>query len=96
MFVVDASTALAWCFHDEASADADRILARLEFEEAVAPAIWPLEIANGLRSAERRGRIELSDLARVRDLLLALPVSIDAVDLSTAVGESWSSPAHSI
>lgn len=87
MFVVDASTALAWCFDDEAADDADLILARLEHEQAMAPSIWPLEIANGLRTAERRGRIELADLARVRDLLLALPVAVEAVDLSTAVGE---------
>jgi predicted nucleic acid-binding protein len=56
VFVVDASVALAWCFADETSDYADRILGRLEQDDAVAPAIWPLELANGLRTAERRGR----------------------------------------
>ena len=87
MFVIDASVALAWCFSDELSETADTALGRLEHEAAIAPAIWPLEVANGLRTAERRGRLELADLARVRDLLLSLPVEVEAVDLRLALGE---------
>ena len=51
------------------------------------PSIWPLEVANGLRAAERRGRLDLADLSRVRDLLLSLPVQVDAVDLRLALNE---------
>ncbi|MGO9178401.1 MAG: type II toxin-antitoxin system VapC family toxin [Candidatus Limnocylindrales bacterium] len=86
-FVVDASVTLAWCFGDEASELADRVLDRLEHDEAVAPAIWPLEVANALRTAERRGRLDLADLARVRELLGALPVQVEAVPLEAALGE---------
>ncbi|HVA87555.1 MAG TPA: PIN domain-containing protein [Candidatus Saccharimonadales bacterium] len=43
--------------------------------------------ANGLRTAERRGRLELADLARVRDLLLSLPVQVEGVELRAALGE---------
>ncbi len=63
---MDASVALAWCFADGASEQADRVLGQLEHDEALAPAIWPLEVANGLRTAERRGRLDLADLSRVR------------------------------
>jgi len=87
MFVLDASVTLAWCFADEASALADRVLDRLERDEALAPAIWPLEVANGLRTAERRGRLDLADLAHVRDLLTALPVQVESVLLDAALGE---------
>ena len=87
MFVIDASVALAWCFGDELSEIADKALGRLEHEAAIAPAIWPLEVANGLRTAERRGRLELADLPRVRDLLLSLPVEVEAVDLRLALGD---------
>lgn len=87
MFVVDASVTLAWCLADEGDESADRALTRLEREDAIAPAIWPLEVANGLRTAERRGRLELADLSRVRDLLVGLPVQIDGVDLRSALGE---------
>jgi predicted nucleic acid-binding protein len=87
VFVVDASVALAWCFDDEASGTADEVLDRLEHDEAIAPAIWPLEVANGLRTAERRGRLDLADVARVRDLLQSLPIEVEVVDLRLALGE---------
>lgn len=87
MFVVDASVTLAWCFSDEAYDAAEDALGRLEHDEAIAPAIWPLEVANGLRTAERRGRMDLADLPRVRDLLLSLPVQVEGVELRTALGE---------
>ena len=87
MLVLDASVALAWCFEDEASAAADRALDRVVAEGAVVPAIWPLEMANALRSAERRGRLTFADQARLRELLIALPISIEPVDLAGALGE---------
>jgi len=87
VFVVDASVALAWCFADETSDYADRILGRLEQDEAVAPAIWSLELSNGLRTAERRGRLHASELPRLRELLRALPVKIEPVELRAALSE---------
>ncbi|MGD0248960.1 MAG: type II toxin-antitoxin system VapC family toxin [Candidatus Limnocylindrales bacterium] len=86
-FVIDASVALAWCFADEVSPVADAALDRLSAEEAIVPSIWPLEVANGLRTAERRGRLDLADLARVRELLISLPIQIEAIDLDVALGE---------
>lgn len=87
MFVVDASVALAWCFADEASELADHVLDQLEHDEALAPAIWPLEVANGLRTAERRGRLDLADLSHLRELLVSLPVQVEGVPLDAALGE---------
>ena len=86
MFVVDASVTLAWCFDDEASGDGDAVLRRLERESALAPAHWPLEVANALRTAERRGRLHGTDLPRLRALLGALPIEIAPLELSTAIG----------
>lgn len=86
-FVVDASVALAWCFEDEQSAHADAVLARLGKEAAVAPSIWPLEVANGLRSAERRGRIDERELPRVLRLLEALPIEVDGMTLQRALAD---------
>ena len=87
MFVVDASVTLAWCLADESSDVADQALARLEREEALAPAIWPLEVANGLRTAERRGRLDLADLSHIRELLTSLPVQVEGVTLDAALGQ---------
>jgi predicted nucleic acid-binding protein len=86
MFVIDASVTLAWCFEDEASGDADAVLDRLAREAALAPAHWPLEVANALRTAERRGRLDATDLPRLRALLAALPVEIAPVELPPAIG----------
>ncbi len=85
--VIDASVALAWCFADEVSPVADATLERLAEEEALVPSIWPLEVANGLRTAERRGRLDLADLARVRELLMSLPIRVEEVGLDAALGE---------
>ena len=85
MFVVDASVVLAWVFDDESSPSADRILDRLGEEAGVAPAHWPLEVANALRTAERRGRLSGVDIPRLQALVARLPVEIVPVELSTAV-----------
>ncbi len=76
-FVLDASVALAWCFADEASPATDALLDRLADEEAVAPALWPLEVANALVMAERRARLSVAGLSRSVKLLQQLAVEID-------------------
>jgi predicted nucleic acid-binding protein len=86
-FVIDASVALAWCFEDEATALADRALSRLSEEEGVAPSIWPLEVANGLRSAERRGRIDEREIPAAVRLMAALPVEVVPTGLEHALGD---------
>ncbi|CAN5812133.1 type II toxin-antitoxin system VapC family toxin [soil metagenome] len=86
MFVVDASITLAWCFTDESSRYADEVLGHLGDGEAMAPAIWPLEVANGLLTAVRRGRLDAAMLPRLSELLGALPVHVEAVLLSDALG----------
>jgi len=86
LIIVDASVTLAWCLADEADAYAEEILERVVDEGAAAPAHWPLEVANGLRSAERRGRLSEEDLAQVRSLLAGLGIEVVPVELSTAAG----------
>jgi predicted nucleic acid-binding protein len=84
-FVIDASVALAWCFEDEATALADSVLSRLSEEEGVAPSIWPLEVANGLRSAERRGRIDEREIPAAVRLIAALPIEVVPTGLEQAL-----------
>jgi predicted nucleic acid-binding protein len=87
MLVVDASIALAWCFADEASPLADSALQRLGSEETVAPALWAFEVANGLLSAERRGRIGAEELPKLHQLLSALPIRLESLSLSDVLGD---------
>lgn len=85
-FVVDASVALAWCFVDEEQEYARRVLRSLMDDMALAPAIWCLEVANGIVKAERRGRISAADLGRITDLLLGLPITIEDATIGNALG----------
>lgn len=86
MIIVDASVTLAWCLADEADEYAERMLDRVVQEGASAPAHWPLEVANGLRSAERRGRLAEGDVTRARQLLADLGIEVVPIELSTATG----------
>jgi predicted nucleic acid-binding protein len=76
-FVLDASVALAWVLPDEDSPKAAALLPRLVEEGAVVPQLWPLEIANVLLVASRRGRLTLVDTQRVAADLHALPIEVD-------------------
>jgi predicted nucleic acid-binding protein len=84
--VLDASVALSWCFKNEATAGADRVLERLVTEAASVPAIWHLEIANVLALSERRGRITPANSSEFIALLETLDVVIDEAMPSRALG----------
>jgi predicted nucleic acid-binding protein len=85
--VIDASVALSWCFEDETSPMTDAVLERLRHEAAVVPVIWPLEMANGLRSAERRGRIDAESILAATRLLMTLPIQTEeAISIEAALG----------
>jgi predicted nucleic acid-binding protein len=77
VFVLDASVTMAWCFEDEATPDTDAVLDRLGTDEAAVPAIWPLEVANVLLIAERRGRVSEAQSSRFAGLLAQLPIHVD-------------------
>lgn len=85
MFVVDASITLAWCFDDVATGATERILDRLTLEGAIAPAHWPLEVANGLRFAASSGRVDAASIARAREIVRTLPVDTRPLETSTAL-----------
>jgi predicted nucleic acid-binding protein len=78
-FVLDASVALAWCFEDEGGDYAVGVLEALRSRDALVAALWPLEVVNGLLTAERRGRLVRSDAAQFMRLLQALPIAVDPV-----------------
>ena len=58
MFVVDASIALAWLLPDEETDKAETVMVLARRSGAIAPALFPLEGANALRSNLRRGRLD--------------------------------------
>ena len=86
MFVVDASVVLAWCFDDESSDGAEAAIDRLTVEGGIVPAHWPLEIANAIRVAERRQRVDDAGIRRLKSMVGSLPIDIAPVELTTAFG----------
>jgi len=55
--VLDASMALSFVLADEFTAESERALSTIAADGALVPALWEFEVLNGLRAAERRGRI---------------------------------------
>ena len=84
--VVDASTALAWCFPDESSDYADGVLIALEGRTILVPALWNLEIANAILVGERNNRLRQPEIRQFAALLEGLSLVQD----KQSVGEHLS------
>ena len=84
--VLDASVALSWCFMNEATQAADRVLERLANESASVPVIWHLEVANVLALSERRRRITPAGSAEFIAMLETLTIVVDDETPSRAFG----------
>jgi len=85
--VVDASTALAWCFPDESSEYADAVLMALEGKTVFVPSIWPLEIANAVLVGERMKRLRRPEIQRFIALLEGLPLAQDSQSVGEHIGD---------
>lgn len=75
MLVLDSSAALAWVLGEEAKTVAS--LDSMMHERVAVPAHWILEVANGLRMAVRRRRLNPGDRAAVMERLAILPIKTD-------------------
>jgi predicted nucleic acid-binding protein len=75
-FVVDNSVVMAWAFEDEHDDYADKVLDSFNEATALAPPLWPLEAANVLAVAERKGRLPKADSLRFLALLNGLPIEL--------------------
>lgn len=84
--VVDASMTLTWAFEDETTVASQSILERLRGDEAVVPAIWPLEVANALIVGQRRGRMTPVQERRFVQLLRSLRIVVDPTTFDEAFG----------
>jgi len=82
--VIDASVALAWCLPGEATARTEALLDRVTDTDAVASAIWPIEIANILLMSEKRGRTTQGGTLASVQLLSGLNVALDFDVISSA------------
>ncbi len=85
-FVLDCSVTMAWVFPDEATEETARLRDALREGRAFVPSLWPVEVANVLLVATRRGRIAETDWPRIWRNLEALPLTIDPVSTSRIRG----------
>ena len=76
-FVLDASVALSWIFQDEYSAYAESISEIMNRGQAIVPVVWPLEIANALLLATRRGSLEPNEAPMLIGDLNTLRIDVD-------------------
>ena len=87
-FVVDASVALCWYFPRQRTPYTEAVFDRLAAgDEALVPALWPLEMVNSLVVAARQKAITLAQLDTFIADLKDLPITVDF----NGVGRSYSS-----
>lgn len=75
--VLDSSATLAWIYRDERSEPIERLFETIVAVGAWAPAIWRLEVANGLQQGIRRRRIDQAFRDGALKDLIDLGISID-------------------
>ena len=84
-FVLDASVTLAWCFPDERTAYAEAALDLLaNGAGAIAPAIWPFEVANALLVGEKRKRVTVAQVTAILQRVADLPISVEPAQIGHA------------
>jgi len=74
--VLDSSTALSWVLPSESDAGTS-LLDDIVSRGALAPVLWPLEVANVLIMAERRHRIAPTERSQALAWFAVLPIEID-------------------
>ncbi len=77
-FVLDASLTLSWCFRDESTEYTNAVLGELARSRAIVPSIWFYEVNNGIVTALRAGRTSESRAKEFIDLLVDLPIDVQA------------------
>jgi predicted nucleic acid-binding protein len=76
VFILDGSVALAMLLPDEDSAGVDELGSRFAAATVLVPAIWPLEVSNGLLSALRDRRISAAQFDERLDAVGMFPVEV--------------------
>jgi len=86
-FILDASVAMTWLFKEETTPQSAALLARLDVETALVPALWYIELANVMALAEKKRRISSIDTASFISDLGQLAIEVDADSANRAFTE---------
>lgn len=77
-FVLDNSVVAGWYLPEQRNDYSQAIAKRLERDRALVPALWQLELANVLRTACMRGKLDLPQARQILDAVAQLPIQVDA------------------
>ncbi len=86
-FVLDASVTVAWYYQDEADPYADAVARQFPEVRAIAPSIWPLEVANGMLIGQRRKRNAVATIPQFVTHLSALSIAVDEQNFARVFGD---------
>jgi len=75
--ILDSSATLAWIYNDEITRAIRQVFDIVTNSTAWVPVIWPLEVANSLETAVRKGRIKASFRDATLADLAAINIKID-------------------
>jgi predicted nucleic acid-binding protein len=84
-YVLDASIAACWGYHDEQDSRADAAYERLAEDRAIVPLHWWFELRNVLLIGERRKRIPEQHTADFLRRLSRLPIELAELPSAAAV-----------
>ena len=77
-FVLDNSVVAGWYLPEQRNDYSQAIAKRLERDRAMVPPLWQLELANVLRTACTRGKLDLVQARQILDTMAQLPIDVDA------------------
>ncbi len=77
--VLDSSSALSWFLPGQLTASLHELLVRVEEHGAWVPRLWYYEVANGLQTGIRAGRVTASFREKTLADLAILPIDTDEV-----------------
>ncbi len=84
-FVVDASTAISWILKETGPANRPDLYGTISDAGVVVPAIWSLEVTNGILQALKRKRLTEFQLAQYLPILDALRVEYEDMSYARAL-----------
>ena len=76
-FVLDNSVVTGWYLPEQASAYTEAIARQLQNDRALVPPLWQLELANVLKTACTKGKLQLDQARQILDVLGQLPIEVD-------------------
>lgn len=85
-FVIDNTVVCGWFLSDQSTGYTSAIAKRLLDDTAVSPVLWPLELANVLKTACKRGAMIASQARGVVEQIDALPIAMDTQHPTVAAG----------